>query len=280
MSEPRNRFTRPAGAWVDPPAFNRWTAFARLAPSFLILGAQRSGTTALYRYLVSHPNVSAALRKEVHYFDFQYEKGLDWYLAHFPAARPFWIAGPKSVTGEASPYYLVHPLAPGRVWRFNRAMKLIVILRDPIARAWSHYRHEVRRGIENLSFKRAIDAEADRLAGKGQSLRRGPDYYSYAHHHFAYLDRGRYAHYLQAWLELFPRPQMLILKSEDLIEDAHSVVNRVLAFLGLPSHQVASHPAPVTAALGPDLDPVFRKRLEQYFEADQQQLRKLCDGSN
>ncbi|MDE0360904.1 MAG: sulfotransferase domain-containing protein [Rhodospirillaceae bacterium] len=280
MSEPRNRFSRPAGAWVDPPAFNRWTAFARLAPSFLILGAQRSGTTALYRYLVSHPNIPAALRKEVHYFDFQYQKGRDWYLAHFPATNPFRIARNKVLTGEASPYYLVHPLAPGRVRRFNPAMKLIVVLRDPIARAWSHYRHEVRRGIENLSFKGAVDAEAERLAGTAESLRRGPDYYSFAHHHFAYLDRGRYAHHLQAWLELFPRRQMLILKSDNLIEDANSAVNRVFAFLGLPPHRLADHPAPVTAALGPDLDTAYRKRLEGFFRADQERLRELCDCSD
>ena len=291
MAEARDRFSRPAGAWVDPPAFNRLTAFARRAPSFLVLGAQRSGTTTLYRHLTAHPWIAAALRKEVHYFDFQFAKGRRWYLAHFPPARP-WRRDGGLLTGEGSPYYLVHPLAPGRVHAFNPAMKLIVLLRNPVDRAWSHYRHEVRRGFESLEFEAALEAEPERLAGAEEQLRQGPHYYSFAHHHFSYLDRGRYAHYLRAWLDRFPKNQLLILDSADLFRDAEGVVNRAFAFLEVPPHPVGelalNQAAPTRPASElslaegaqptPVVEPDLRKRLEAHFAADQFRLQTMLES--
>lgn len=248
----------------------------RIAPSFLVLGAQRSGTTALYRYLTSHPRILPALRKEVHYFDFQYDKGRRWYLAHYPAATSRLKCDGRPVTGEATPYYLVHPLAPQRVWEFNPAMKLIVILRDPVERAFSHYNHEARQGVEPLSFRDAVAAETDRLSGADSLLRRAPHYYSYSHHHFSYLDRGRYAYYLQSWLQCFPRRQLLLVKSEEMFRDADRVANEVFAFLELPAHRLPDECAATAATPGPAIEPELRKQLEAFFAADQERLRELC----
>ena len=278
MSELPARFTRPDGDWVDPPASHKLTALARLLPSFLILGAQRSGTTSLYRYLVSHPRVLSALREEIHYFDFQYDKGRRWYLAHFPAASTGLKCG-RPLTGEASPDYLVHPLAPERVWAFNPAMKLIAILGDPVARALSHHRHEVRQGVEHLSFEAALDIEAQRLQGADLALRRAPHYYSYAHHHFSYLDQGRYAHYLQAWLDFFPRRRLLILRSEDLFQDAGRIANEVFKFLELPPHRLPREAAATATMSRPPLESALRNRLHGYFAADQERLRELWNST-
>ncbi len=262
--------------WTDPPAGNRLTAFARLAPSFLILGAQRSGTTSLYGYLGAHPEVLPAMRKEVHYFDFQHGKGRNWYLAHFPTSHPLRRRGVSTLTGEATPYYLVHPLAPARVQAFDAAMKLIAILRDPVERAWSHYRHEVSQGVEHLSFEAALDDESQRLRGAEQQLRTAPHYYSHAHHHFSYVDRGLYAKHLQAWLDRFPRRQLLILHSEDLFRDADRVANQVFSFLGLPPYRLPDEVVPHVRGLPPALAPALRARLERCFAADQRRLRELC----
>ena len=278
LSEFPDRFTRPDGVWVDPPASHKLTSFARLLPSFLILGAMRSGTTSLYRYLVSHPRVLPALRKEVHYFDFQYDKGRRWYLAHFPAA-PTGLKCGRPLTGEASPYYLMHPLAPERVWAFNPAMKLIAILRDPVARALSHHSHEVRRGVEHLSFEAAVDVEAERLQGADRALRQAPHYYSYAHHHFSYLDRGRYAHYLQAWLDFFPRRRLLVLRSEDMFRDADRIANEVFKFLELPPHRLRDEAAATATISRPPLEPALRDRLHGFFAADQERLRELWNST-
>ena len=269
----RERFTRPEGVWVDPPAWRKGTAFARMAPSFLIIGAQRSGSTSLHRYLSMHPCILPPLRKEVHYFDFQFEKGPRWYLAHFPGAHGRPGAGRRAVSFESSPYYMVHPLAPKRIEAFNPDMKLIAIVRDPIDRALSHYHHERRRGIETLSFEDAIALEPERLSGAERLLEQTPHCYSYCHHHFSYLDRGRYAHYLEPWLDHFPRKNLLVLKSEDLFEDANSVADRVFDFLGLPAFRLSVKENSGSAYR--PMQPELRERLRQYFTADQERLKKL-----
>ena len=248
------------------------TAFARIRPSFLIIGAQRSGTTSLYQYLTIHPGILPALRKEVHFFDFQYEKGLRWYLAHFPGIHRRSRNQPK-ITGEASPYYMVHPLAPERVKAFNPDIKLIALLRDPVDRALSHYRHEVRNGVERLSFEEAIATERKRLSSTEGLLKQAPYHYSFCHHHYSYLERGRYAHYLEMWLNHFPRESLLVLKSEDMFRDVNSVANRVFGFLGLPTYRIPRDAGSRTAYQS--MHPEIRGRLHRYFASDQKKLAKF-----
>ena len=273
---PPERFTRPEGAWVDPPGWMKATAFARIAPSFLVIGAQRSGSTALYRYLAAHPRILPPLRKEVHWFDFQYAKGRAWYLAHFPGIHRRIAGDRRAITFEASPYYMVHPLAPERVRAFNPDMKLIAILRDPADRAFSHFHHETRRGVETLPFEEAIAAEPERLAGAEREMRRAPHYYSHAHHHFSYIDRGRYARHLEPWLRHFPRDHLLVLRSEELFEAPEPVMHRVFGFLGLPSHRVpAGSGRRRSYASYTPMEPRLRRRLRQCFAGDQERLERL-----
>ena len=233
----------------------------------------RSGSTALYRYLTAHPRILPPLRKEVHFFDFQFDKGLAWYLAHFPGIHHRLSGNRRTITFEASPYYMVHPLAPARIKAFNPEMKLIAILRNPVDRAFSHYHHEARRGVETLTFEDAIAAEPTRLSGAQQLLEQAPHYYSYHHHHFSYLDRGRYAHYLEPWLKHFPRKHLLVLRSEDLFESPDPVMNRVFAFLGLAPFRLT-----VTMAGAPRYRPMqskLRERLQRHFAPDQERLEAL-----
>ena len=274
LDDVRQRFTRPAGAWVDPPAWRVATAFARRPPGFLIIGAQRAATTSLYRLLTSHPGVRPALRKEVHYFDFQYAKGRSWYLAHFPL-RSF-----SGLTGEASPYYMVHPLAPERVKRMNPRMKLIAILRDPVDRALSHYHREVRLGFEPLTFEEAVDAEPERLAADSHRLLEPPHYYSHNHHHYSYLDRGRYGHHLARWLEHFPREQLHVIRMEAMFEDPGDIIGKTLAFLGLLPVDVKRLHLPHANRAPPyDVpDPTLRARLKRHFEADQAEFEGLLQS--
>src|SRR5580692_9445955 len=125
-----------------------------MLPGFLIVGAQRCGTTSMYRALSEHPEVrKAVLHKGVHYFDMNYGRGLGWYRAHFPLARG------GGVTFESSPYYLFHPLAAERIAADLPGVKLIVLVRDPVERAYSAYTHERARGFETESFEQAIERE-------------------------------------------------------------------------------------------------------------------------
>ena len=108
--------------------------------NFTIIGAQKSGTSSLYYYLEEHPNISVSIKKELHFWSLHYEKGQDWYRSHFlpiPEGE-FWQ------TGEASPTYLDSPETPERMYREFPDMKLIVLLRNPVSRAISHYHHWVR----------------------------------------------------------------------------------------------------------------------------------------
>ena len=234
-------------------------------PNFLIVGAQRCGTSSLYAYLAQHPQVAPAARKEVHYFDLNYQKGIDWYRAQFPE---------RSFTGEASPYYLFHPLAAERAAEAVPEAKIIAILRNPVDRAYSHYHHEVRKGREDLSFEEALEAEEERLAGERERLIAVPAYRSQTHQSYSYKARGEYADQLEVWLEHFPRERMLILESERLFEDPAAEYPRALEFLELPLVEPAEYRQWNAGSYDARV-PETPRRLERYFEPHMRRLRVL-----
>ncbi|HXK24519.1 MAG TPA: sulfotransferase domain-containing protein [Myxococcota bacterium] len=214
----------------------RATGFLRLLPDFLILGAAKSGTTSLYRYLVQHPRIRRARRKEIRFFDREHARGPHWYRAHFPLAlRGRWemLRHGEFATGEASPSYLFYPHAAARVHALVPHAKLIAILRNPIDRAWSQYRHKVRRGIEPLSFEDAIAEEPERTRGEWERILADERYRGAALFHFGYLRRGLYAEQLERWLALYPRESLLVLRAEDLFADPNRVIRDTTDFLGL-----------------------------------------------
>jgi hypothetical protein len=233
------KLARRAARW-SAQAYARPTAGLRLLPDYLIIGAQRAGTTSLHRYLVQHPGVRTMLRtKGVHFFDTNYGRGLAWYASRFPTRLYAWTVarrhGVTLRTGEASPYYLFHPHVPARVAEHLPRVKLIALLRDPVQRAYSHYQHEVARGFETLSFEEAIEAEPARLTGETKRLAAEPLYNSFAHQHHSYLARGRYHEQLAAWRARFPDEQLLVLSSERFFREPDATFRRVLEFLELPA---------------------------------------------
>lgn len=242
----------------DPPQERIETAQLRQPPGFVIIGTQRGGTTSLYRYLTEHPDVGQALRKGVHFFSRYYEKGMDWYLAHFPLREEV------SVVGEASPNYLIHPEAPERIREAIPHAKFITLLRNPVDRAYSQYYMNVRKGLESLSFEDAIDQERERLRGNAD-----PDDLTRLHH--SYIQRGLYMDQLERWMSVFPREQFLIIKSEDFYENPERVLQQTLAYLGLRPWRQASFRAYHLSEYA-DMNPATRKRLREYFAPYNQQL--------
>lgn len=236
-------------------------------PDFLIIGAQKCGTTSLYIYLSQHPQILPAAQKELHFFDLNYAQGIDWYLSQFPPKTK----GKITLTGESSPYYIFHPWAPQRVKQLFPDIKLIVLLRNPVERTWSHYHHEVRWGFETLDFEAAIDSEAERLNGELEKLRSDPNYYSFNHQHYTYLSRGIYVEQLQAWMELFPRNQFLILNSEDFYANPAATLNQTLGFLGLSFWDLGDYP-PYNIGDCPPIPHQIRKKLVKYFMPYNQEL--------
>jgi hypothetical protein len=203
----------------------------RALPDAMILGAMKAGTSSLHNYLTQHPAVIAPLRKEVHYFDVHYAQGERWYRANFGKSDD------RGLNLDSSPYYLFHPLAPQRAHALVPQAKLIVLLRDPVRRAYSHYWHERDMKREKLSFEDAVAAEADRLGEAARQLASGTLERSAAHQHFSYVSRGRYAEQLERWLRFYPRDRLLVLRFEDLAADPMAVLNRTLGYLGLPPAQ-------------------------------------------
>jgi Sulfotransferase domain len=247
--------------------YGQATARLRPLPDFLILGAQKAGTTALYAYLRWHPQVTGPSFKEVSFFDRHYARGERWYRAHMPVRR-------SGIVGEASPSYLFHPLAPERVAHMLPDVRLIALLRDPVDRAFSHYQHEVALGREQLSFEEALAREDERMSSELERMLADPTYFSHAWWNYTYAARGRYAEQLERWFEAFPREQLLVLLTDELAADTAGTYRRTLDFLGVDSRELDSYPRIFEREYG-EMEPATRRDLEQRFAEPNRRLAEL-----
>ena len=256
------------------------TSSMRVLPNTYIVGAQRCGTTSLFRYLTQNRSVTGpTLEKGVHYFDTNFDKGSDWYRSHFPTARSVAAAMRKNGTEqrviEASPYYLFHPMIPGRIHDLTPNARIIVLVRDPTERALSHHNHEVKRGFETLDFADALAAEPERLAGEVERLAVEPTYVSYEHQHHSYVSRGQYAEQIRRYDELFGTENVLLVRTQDLEVDPRATVDRVLQFLDVPVMGKISFPhynARRYSSMAPDLEADLRR---QFAASDQWVAERL-----
>jgi hypothetical protein len=203
-------------------------------PQFLVIGAQKSGTTSLYRYLGRHPEVVRARRKELHYFDREYARGVRWYEAQLAApwrvlARR--LVGRRTLCGEATPAYLTDPAVPARVRALLPDVRLVALLRDPSRRAISHYHHRVRNEGVSGGIVAALEAELARAEREGDENL--PP--------FGYLARGYYARQLERWLSHYPREQFLVLPAEPFYADPGPTLRRVADFVGLAPLEPAAY---------------------------------------
>jgi len=256
----------------------RATATLRLRPTFLVIGAQKAGTTSLHRYLVEHPFVLCATPKEVHFFNVEYHRGEAWYLAHFPlkvrARAPRRRYGVQPEVGEVTPAYLFHPRVPERVHAFEPRMKLVAVLRDPVERAYSQYQMQVRRAGETLSFDDALALEEVEVPLELERIRDDPRYVSPSGLRRSYVARGRYAEQIERWLDLFRLEQLFVLTSEELLRDPADAMSRVAAFLGVPDWRAESYPLR-SAAEYDSMRPETRECLARTFEPHNRRLEEL-----
>ncbi|MGH2726181.1 MAG: sulfotransferase family protein [Actinomycetota bacterium] len=190
-------------------------AAAGRLPDFVIIGAMRAGSTSLARYVGAHPGVSMPSRKELHFFDWQWDKGLDWYRAQFRGAAP------GAIAGEATPIYMVYHEAMERLAATIPGARLLVVLRDPVARAYSHYWYNRMLGFEALGFREALEAEASRPSGSTDRRT------------FDYVERGRYLVQLERVCALFPRESLHVVILEDLVGAPAPTYTEVCRFLGI-----------------------------------------------
>lgn len=244
--------------------FHVLTSSIRPLPNFIIIGAQKAGTTSLFAYITNHPAVAKSSKKEVRFFDVNFSKGVRWYRHHFPlnAALKEGI-----IAGEATPGYLYHPHAAKRIASIVPEAKLIVILRNPVDRAISQYWHEIRHGAENLSMQEAFKKEKERLDGERD--------YGYAHVHFSYLDRGIYITQIARYLNYFDRNQIHILKSEDLFRNTQAVFDKVAKFLKITSYKLPDTKPRNIGKYEKETKAKVREELQEYFQPYNAKLSDL-----
>jgi hypothetical protein len=252
--------------------FRKLTASMRMLPDFLIIGAQKGGTTSLYSHLAKHPCVGAAFEKEVRYFNNHYAKDVNWYKAHFPMRRN----DSKFITGEGEPSYLPNPVAAERVLELVPDVKLIVMLRNPVERAYSHYQHRLTRNREQRSFEEVCATDKETLKDGWDNLPTG-DYIRLGHSHYSYLPRGFYYEQLRNWLAVFPKDRFLIIKAEDFFAETQEGYDDVLAFLDLPEHRLEQRKRHNVGKYAKPMSDETRQDLADYFRPHNQQLYDLLD---
>ncbi|EGK89477.1 tetratricopeptide repeat protein [Microcoleus vaginatus PCC 9802] len=243
------------------PVLQNWNLKPVQFPNFIIIGSQRCGTTSLYTYLAQHPQILTPIKKEMDFFSWHFERGIDWYLAHFPPMPP----GEQFLTGEASPSYFDSREAPERLYSLFPEAKLIVLLRNPVDRAISQFYRLTGLNWEARSLDRVISDEIERLS-------QNPEYII-GEEPGNYLARGRYIEFIKNWRAFFPQEQLLILKSEDFYADAATTVKQVLEFLDLPEYQLSDYQNANPGSYQP-VNQSVRDWLRDYFRPYNQQLEE------
>ncbi|NEQ36422.1 MAG: tetratricopeptide repeat protein [Okeania sp. SIO3I5] len=255
---------------LNPAFVENYGNFHHLGhPNFIIIGSQKSGTTSLENYISQHPQVLPAIKKETHFWSGKFHRGIDWYLAHFPPI-------PKSknfITGEATPNYLVTDEVPERIYSLLPSIKLLVILRNPVDRAFSQYHHWQRLNWEDRSFEVAINQELEILKTTPKQPQGDRKYWQLSGN---YIGRGVYIEFMQKWMAVFPREQFLILRGEDLYERSDDTMKQVFNFLGLPEYKLAKYKKLNSGSYAPISD-LLRQRLSEYFQLHNQRLEEYLE---
>lgn len=187
-------------------------------PNFLCVGAQKAGTTTLHDILKQHPDIYLPDTKEAHFFDMDehYDRGFSWWLeTYFPRYEN------EKIMGAITPEYLYFEEVPKRIFKDLKDTKIIIVLRNPIDRAFSHYKMSLKRGYETESFEKAIKLEKNRIT---------EDYFQ--KNHFSYTSRGFYSSQIERYLKYFPAENILFLVfEEDIVKNIDKTINIILSFL-------------------------------------------------
>jgi hypothetical protein len=227
------------------------------------VGAAKAGTTQLFAYMLRHPRCFGPVHKEIHYFSYWHDRGLPWYRAQFPLRQR--VERVRGICLEASPSYLPTPDALHRMREALPNAAVIAILRDPVARAFSHYQHQRTRRREGRTFDEIVAA----------SIRGLPAESPESAMEIKYVANGYYARHLETLFQIYPREQVLILDSDDLFADTNRVCQQVFAFLGLEPRDVQPDKIYNRGFYRETMDEATRKLLREHYRPYDERLVQL-----
>ena len=233
----------------------------RMAPSFIIIGAQKGGTSSLFHYLKYHPQIKRPIKKEMQFFNSNYSKGANWYLAHFP------FKSLTHITGEATPDYIFDEYTPERIKELYPHIKLIALLRNPIERAYSAYHMNRRLGVDpRPTFDEAVTFEINHIDSNSELNLSEKN-------NFLYLSRGKYAKQLAHWLDYFDRDQLLVIGSNWFYSNTEEALLKIYEFLDIKP-LLPPVLKPINVGSYPPLSNKLYAELKAYFHEDLLQLKK------
>jgi hypothetical protein len=250
----------------------------RAMPHFILVGAQKSGTSSMFAYLRQHPQIVRPVFKELYYFDRHYQRGLRWYGCNFPSRasleRRNDRVGRAHLTFEATATYIFDDQVPGRIARDIDTRKFIVLLRNPVDRAISAYWHARRMGRETRTLDEALQAdlvryEAERAFEEGHGpAPAGPPPRP------AYLRRGIYHESVSRWHDAFAPESLLVIPSERMFAEPASAMARVFSFLDLPPAPAIDY-APQNVGGYRDSDTDARRLLQDFYRPHNERLAAI-----
>jgi len=242
-------------------------------PDFIILGTQKGGTTSLYNYLSNHSKIRVGSRREIHFFDRNYEKGINWYKNNFNYKNN------NLLTFECSPDYFHHPFVAERIRLVTPKSKLIVLLRNPVERAISNYKHNIYLGKykPNTTIEEVIEKEMKFINDEKEKMMNNKNYYSRKFKYFSILDRGIYHKQLKIYFENFDKKQIHILFSEKLFLNARKELNKLFDFLNLNPEQVPCSKIYNKSKIDIKIKQKTKESIERFFLKHNEKLYKMIN---
>lgn len=236
---------------------------------FILAGAQKSGTTALHYFLSKHPDIALPDQQEMHFFDNEeiFSRLVDYESLHRHfrpigrSTRLLFATARQAIAGECTPIYIYWKPAIERIWKYNPKIKLLVILRNPIDRAFAHWNMQRFKGREPLDFLDAVKEEKNRIA----------EPLSVQARRFSYVDRGFYSEQLERLFNYFPKEQVKIIKFEEFRDRNRETLDSIFHFLGVRPRAIGRNKdrnvVPYERAIRPEereyLHAIFAEEIEE-----------------
>ncbi len=253
------------------------TSGLRVLPDFIVIGVGRSGTTSLFNYLEQHPSIVRSSYDEIGFFDDNFHLGISWYRSMFPTIFTKFFVKLQTkhfMTYEVTPWYVRRPWTARRIKNLLPNVKLIVVLRNPVDRTYSHY-HMAKRNNEKRDFETVIDEDITNISQWDKKPK--DDSYFLNEVQNSKLARGFYYEQLKQWFEIFPKKQILIIPSEKLSVQTIDTVQEVFGFLNLPKYEI-KNTKKVNVAKYEKMDQKTRERLVEFFRPHNKRLYDLLNS--